>query len=132
MDLTLRIKNTVDVRKRNIQFDKPKKKCSIFRRSDFRCLGPNRTNWNKNQFQPGLEPVWNWFCVWQTEYFVQISDVWLLYNRTKAKMSKIRKFGFRTLTVWLIICWMVQTKIKQIKISFLRIIWHLSWIVLNN
>ena len=46
------------------------------------------------------KPVWNWFVFDKPNDFVQISDVQLLYNQTKAKMAEIRTFGFWTFTVF--------------------------------
>ena len=52
--------NTVNIRKQNVRFGKPNVFGFGYRTCGFRTFGSNQT-------KTGSKPVWNWFCVWETE-----------------------------------------------------------------
>ena len=84
---------TVNVRKRNVRFGKPN-----YFLLGLKSFGSSQTSEN------GWKPVWNWFCVWQMEQFCsvfrQCQNPNCLTTKTICQTSKIRTFGFRTLTVF--------------------------------
>ena len=60
---------TVNVGIQNVRFWKPNEIWFCYRTFRFQTFGTNRTNWNKKQFQTGLNRFGTGFCAWQTEQF---------------------------------------------------------------
>ena len=61
----------MNVRNPNVRFGKPNEIWFGYRTFGFQTFGTNRTNWNKNQFQTGLELF---FVFGKPNNFVRISD----------------------------------------------------------